>query len=70
MRVRVVDPVVANELDTFLRGRGFLTVVRTDTELDVSLLNHVSARYDSIAASQALSDWLALHPDVLIRVDE
>ena len=63
MNVRLRDTTLASELAAYLRERGFLVVERSDRELDVHLLNHVSERYDRAKAQAA---WAGVHPDDLI----
>ena len=62
MRVRLTQHDHASELTAYLRARSFLVVDRGSNELDVHLINHVSARSDSIAVSGVLAAWRLLHP--------
>jgi hypothetical protein len=39
----------------------------TTGELDVHLLNHVSARYDRTHVQAGLAEWLTNHADVLVE---
>ena len=65
MTVRVRDRALARDLAVHLRAHGFLVIERDRGELDIQLLNQVSARYDRAKAQTVIADWASLHQDGL-----
>ena len=67
LRVRLGDERPAAELRAYLRARGFLVVEGEPTEFRIHLRNHVSDRFDRIAARSALACWSRTHRGVTLE---
>ena len=61
--MQLSDDLAAPALVDFLQTHGFLVIWQSPTELRVHLLNHVSDRFDRVAAQAALAAWCEIRPD-------
>jgi hypothetical protein len=67
LRLRLTDEHAAPQLQEFLRARGFLVVLGGSSEFRVHLRDHVSDRFDRIAARSAVERWSSVHPSVAVE---